>query len=424
MQLLELGVVLGAGGGQDHLHLLGVVGQLLVDFGQPGQILIVEVYIGGRLINEVDGLVGQIPVGDVPLAHHHRLAADIRADGDMVEGLIIGGDALENLHRVVDGGLLHDDGLEAALQGGILLNVLAVLGEGGGADHLDLPPAQGGLEDIGGVHGALRVPRAHNGVDLVDDKDDITQLFHLVDEALHAALKLAAELGAGHQGGEVQQVDLLVQQLIGHVPVVDALGQPLGDGGFAHAGVADETGVVFLPPVQDLDGALNLIGAAHNAVQLALMGLAGEGDTVVLQELALGGLGPLRLGGGLVLLGGAPALHGVPVRRAVRLAAEQLAQEGEGGGAPLVLLAVAVLAVVLSVGGQAVRFLRAAEGGHHLGGDGLQVLVGDAHLFHHVVHRLDADLPGALQTKTLVFCLIIFDFGDKDHRHVFFAAGT
>ena len=46
---------------------------------------------------------------------------------------------------VLDGGLLHDHGLEAALQGGVLLDVLAVLTEGGGADDLDLPAGEGGL---------------------------------------------------------------------------------------------------------------------------------------------------------------------------------------------------------------------------------------------------------------------------------------
>ena len=94
LQILELGVVLAAGGGQNHLHLLGVVGQLLVDLSQPGQVLVVEVHIGGGLVDEVDGLIGEVAVGDVPLAHGHRLAADVRADGDVVEGLVIGGDAL------------------------------------------------------------------------------------------------------------------------------------------------------------------------------------------------------------------------------------------------------------------------------------------------------------------------------------------
>ena len=63
-----------------------------------------------------------------------------------------------------------DDGLEAPLQGGVLLDVLAVLIEGGGADDLELAPAQGGLEDIGGVHAALGIAGAHDVVDLVDDQ--------------------------------------------------------------------------------------------------------------------------------------------------------------------------------------------------------------------------------------------------------------
>ena len=72
-------------------------------------------------------------------------------------------------------GSVHGDGLEAALQGGVLLDVLAVLGEGGGADDLDLAPGEGGLEDVGGVHAALGVARADDVVHLVDDEDDVAQ---------------------------------------------------------------------------------------------------------------------------------------------------------------------------------------------------------------------------------------------------------
>src|SRR5699024_8979595 len=106
------------------------------------------------------------PVGDIPLAHGDGQPGHLGGDGDKVVLLIVGLDAHEDLHRVLDGGLLHDDGLEAPLQGGVLFDVLAVLGEGGGADDLDLPPGKGGLEDVGGVHGALGVAGAHDVVDL------------------------------------------------------------------------------------------------------------------------------------------------------------------------------------------------------------------------------------------------------------------
>jgi hypothetical protein len=40
----------------------------------------------------------------------------------------------------------------------------------------------------------------------------------------------------------------------------DLLGQALGNGGLADAGLAHQQGVVLAPPAQDLDGALDLVG--------------------------------------------------------------------------------------------------------------------------------------------------------------------
>ena len=171
--------------------------------------------------------------------------------------------------------------------------------------------------------------RRHDVVHLVDDQDDVAQLLDLLDETLHAALKLAAELGARHQGGEIQQVDLLVQQLVGYVPLVDLLGQPLRNGGLAHAGLTDQTGVVLLAAVEDLDGALDLLVPADDAVQLAVSGLLSQGDAVILQKLALGLLFALlvlvsALGAGLL------PLRGLGLGALSR--AKELVEEGEGGG--------------------------------------------------------------------------------------------
>ena len=400
------------------LPLLTQLLQLLLHLYLTGQSLVVEVHVGAGLVDEVDGLVRQEPVGDIPLAHGHRQAAHLRRDGDKVVLLVVGGDPLEDLHAVLDGGLLHHHRLEPPLQGGVLLDVLAVLGEGGGADNLDLTPAQGGLEDVGGIHGPLGVAGAHDIVDLVDDQDDVAQLLDLLNEALHAAFKLAPELGARHQGGEVQQIDLLVQQLVGYVPLPDLLGQALGDGGLAHAGLADEAGVVLLTAVEDLDGALDLLVPADDLVQLALGGLLGQGDAVVLQKLPLGGLVAL-----LVLVGAlVPAV--VPLGRLVLgvlgPAAEQLVQEGEGGRLALVLLI--LLAVV--TGHQALHALGSPEGGHHLIGQSLQVLVGDAHFLHHIFHGLDAHFLGALEAQPLTLGRAALHLLNEDDGYILVTSGT
>jgi hypothetical protein len=51
--------------------------------------------------------------------------------------------------------LVDLDRLEPTLEGRVLLEVLAVLLEGGGADRLQLAPGQHRLEDRGGVDGAF-----------------------------------------------------------------------------------------------------------------------------------------------------------------------------------------------------------------------------------------------------------------------------
>ena len=104
--------------------------------------------------------------------------------------LIVVGDTLEDLQRVLDAGLRHRHRLEAPLQRRVLLDILAVFVEGGGSDDLNLPTGQGGLEDVGGVHAALGVSGPHDVVYLVDDQNDVAQLADLLDEPLHAALDL------------------------------------------------------------------------------------------------------------------------------------------------------------------------------------------------------------------------------------------
>ena len=193
-----------------------------------------------------------------------------------MEALVIALDAQDNLDRVLDGGLGHGDGLEAALQGGVFFDVFPVLVEGGGADDLNLPPGEGGLEDVGGVHAALGVAGAHQIVDLVDEEDHVAVGLYLVHQALDPALELAPKLGAGHQGGEVQQLDLLLLELGGHLAPGDAQGQSLGHGGLAHARLADEAGVVFRPAGEDLHHTLDLLFPADDVVQAAASGFGGE----------------------------------------------------------------------------------------------------------------------------------------------------
>ena len=158
----------------------------------------------------------------------------------------------------------------------------------------------------------------------------------------------------------------------------------------------DEAGVVLLPAVENLNDPLQLPLSADEFIQLALLGSLGQGDAVAVEKFPLGGLGlPLFAPGGR----GSGSLTGGGLFRGGGAAAKELVEEGESGGAAVVLLVV----LVLGGGHHPLHPLSAAESGHHLGGEVIQVLVADAHLFHHVVDGLDAQLPGAFEAQTLVF---------------------
>ena len=64
-------------------------------------------------------------------------------------------------------------GLEAALQRRVLLDVLAVFVQGGRADAAQLAAREHRLEHVGGVHRAFGLARADEGVQLVDEEDDL-----------------------------------------------------------------------------------------------------------------------------------------------------------------------------------------------------------------------------------------------------------
>ena len=259
----------------------------VVDLGGDGADLVGEG--GGGLVDQVDGLVGQEAVGDVAVGEGGGGDDGGVLDADLVVGLVALAQAAQDGDGVFDVGLADVDDLEAALEGGVLLDVFAVLVEGGCADGAQAAAGEGGLEHVAGVHGAFGRARADEGVQLVDEEDDLAVgVFDLLEQGLEAIFELAAILGSGDHAGEVEGDDALVFEDLGDIALDDAAGEALDDGGLADAGFADEDGVVFGAAGEDLDDAANLFVAADDGVELALAGEVGEVFGVLLEGLKLG----------------------------------------------------------------------------------------------------------------------------------------
>ncbi len=224
----------------------------------------------GGLVDQVDRLVWEMPVLDVPVGELGRGVESLVGDLAAVVRLVTVAQAAQDLHRVVDRRLLDADLLEAPLQRRVALEVLSVLVERRRADRLQLAARQRRLEDRGGVDRALGGACADEVMELVDEEDDVAPLHDLLHDLLQALLELAAVLRARNEGSEVERVDLLVLQQLGNLVGGNPGGETLDDGGLADAGLADQHRVVLRPAREDLHHALDLGLAADDGVELAL----------------------------------------------------------------------------------------------------------------------------------------------------------
>ena len=241
------------------------------------------------LIDQVDGLVGQEAVGDVAIGEvgscHERAIGDVYA----VEDLVLLLEATQDRDSVLDGGLGDHHGLETTRERRVLLDVLAVLVERGRANRMQVATGERRLEDIAGVHRTLGGTRAHDGVELIDEQDDLALgLLHFFEHGLQAVLELAAILGAGDQRAHVELDEVAVAQGARHVAGHDTLGDALDDSRFTDARLTDEHGVVLGATGQDLDGTTDLVRTADDRVELAGAGKVADVAAVLFQRLKLG----------------------------------------------------------------------------------------------------------------------------------------
>ena len=228
------------------------------------------------LVDQVDRLVREVAVGDVAVGEVGRRDDGVVGEPHRVVRLVAILEPMQDLDGVGDGGLLDLHRLETALQGGVLLEVLAVLLEGGGADGLQFAAGQHRLEDRGGVDGALGGAGADQGVDLVDEEEDVAAGPDLLEDLLQPLLEVAAVAGSGDERPQVERVELAVVERLGDLVGDDALGQTFDDGGLADARLTDQHRVVLGATGEDLHHPLDLAGTADDRVELALAGDLGE----------------------------------------------------------------------------------------------------------------------------------------------------
>ena len=250
-----------------------------------------------RLVDQVDRLVGQEAVGDVPV--RERRGRDDRAvvDAHAMMLLVLVLQAAQDRDGVLHARLGHEHRLEAPRQRRVLLDMLLVLIERGRADAVQLAARERRLEQVGRIHRAVRLAGADQRVHLVDEQDDAAvRGRHLVEHGLEPLLELAAVFRAGDQRAHVEREQLLVLQALRHIAVDDAQREAFHDRGLADTRLADQHRIVLGAARQHLHGAADFLVAPDHRIELAVARRLRQIARIFLQRV-IGLLGVRRIRG-------------------------------------------------------------------------------------------------------------------------------
>ena len=184
--------------------------------------------------------------------------------------------------------LIDHYGLESALQGLVLLEILLILIQGGGTDGTELTTGEGWLQNVGGIHRTLTTAGTYQRVDLIDEEDDAAFcLRHLVDDALQALLKLTLILRTCHQRTHIEGIELFVLQVLWHVATYDTTCQTFHDGGLTSTWLTNQDRVVLRMTGEDLQQTTDLIVTPDHRVELTLTRHINKVLGVLLQTLVV-----------------------------------------------------------------------------------------------------------------------------------------
>ena len=204
-----------------------------------------DAHARSRLVDEVDRLIRQEPVGNVAIGKLHSRFNGLIRDAHAVMRLVAVAQAVQNRHAFLFCGLADHHRLEAALQRRILFDIFVVFVERSRAHALQFPARQEGLHDVRRVDGTFARARAHHRVQLIDEQNHVPGLLDFGHGVLQALFKFAPVFCAGHHTRQIQRNHALAAQDFRNVAFHDQLRQAFHNGGFAHARLADEHGVVL-----------------------------------------------------------------------------------------------------------------------------------------------------------------------------------
>ena len=119
--------------------------------------------------------------------------------------------ATQDGNRVLDARFLDKDGLEPAFQSAVLFNIFPILIKGRCPNAAEFTAGQHRFQDIASIHGPFGSTGSDDGMELINEHDDLAgRIGNNLEDFLQALFKFAAVFGPGNKRGKVQGIEGLV----------------------------------------------------------------------------------------------------------------------------------------------------------------------------------------------------------------------
>ena len=118
--------------------------------------------------------------------------------------------------------------------------------------------------------------RTDDGVQFVNEQNDILGAADFIHDGFDAFFKLAAIFCSGDHQGEVEGDDAFVAENLGDVAFGNFLGETFDDGSFPDAGFTEQHGIVLGAAAKNLDDAFDFVGAANHGIHFTFAGDFGQ----------------------------------------------------------------------------------------------------------------------------------------------------
>ena len=119
--------------------------------------------------------------------------------------------ATQDGNRILDTWFLDKDRLEPAFQGTVFFNILSILIKGRGPNTAEFTAGQHRFQDISGIHGPFGGTGSNDGMEFIDEHDDLSsRIGNNLEDFLQAFFKFTAVLGPSNKGRKIQGIEGLV----------------------------------------------------------------------------------------------------------------------------------------------------------------------------------------------------------------------